>query len=66
MFKETEVERKLKEIDLLINMQINLFPCKASDNSLWQSLDSLGTKNVSSTLVQCFFGSQHILAEEIW
>ena len=26
MFKATEIERKIREINLLMNMQINLFP----------------------------------------
>ena len=52
MFKATEVERKIREINLLIVMQINLSLCRTLDHyfslSLQQLLcDSLGTKNVS-------------------
>ena len=57
MFKATEVERKIREINLLIDMLINLSSCRTSDHyfslSFQQlSWDSLGTKNVSSTLAQ--------------
>ena len=32
MFKALEVERKTREINLLINVQINLSLCRTSDN----------------------------------
>ena len=57
MTKAIEVERKIKEINLLIDMQINLAVCKTSDHcfapSLQKlSLDSLRTKTASSTHTQ--------------
>ena len=60
MFKATEVERETRETTLFIDMQINLSSCRTSDHYLSQSLqkfhvDSLGTKNVSSMLVQTFW-----------
>ena len=53
MFKETEFERKIREINLLIDLQKNLlsYRCLSSECHA----DSLGTKNVSSTLVQNFW-----------
>ena len=59
MIKAIEVERKIKEINLLIDMQINLVVCKTSDHcfapSLQKlSLDSLRTKTVSSAHTQNF------------
>ena len=57
MFKTTEVERKTRKINLLIDLQINISSCRTS--YLYFSLlsidfhaDSIGTKNVSSTHVQ--------------
>ena len=55
MFKATEVERKIREINLLIDMQIHLSSCRTSDHCLllslqqlsWEQL-SLGTKNIIS------------------
>ena len=32
MFKATENERKIKEINLFIDLQINLFLCRTSDH----------------------------------
>ena len=60
MFKASEVERKLREINLLIGKQINLSLCRTSDHHFSLSLkqlswDSLGTKNVSSMLAQNFW-----------
>ena len=57
MFKATEVERKIRDITLLIDMQINLSSCRTSEHyfslSIQQlSWDWLGTKNVSSMLAQ--------------
>ena len=59
MFKTTETEREIREINPLIDMQINLSLCKTSDHyfslSLQQLLwDSSGTKNVSTKHVQNF------------
>ena len=53
MFEATEVERKTREINLLIDMQRNLSSCRTSDHYFFLSLqqlswDSLRTKNVSS------------------
>ena len=53
MINATEVERKIREINILIDMQINFSSCRTSDNYLLLSLqrlswDSLGAKNVSS------------------
>ena len=50
MFKASKVERKIREINRLVNMQINLSSCRTSDHyfllSLWQlPWDSQGTKN---------------------
>ena len=47
----TEVERNIREINLLIDMQINLSSCRTSDHYFLMSLrqfswDFLGTKNV--------------------
>ena len=60
MFKATEVERKIREINLLINMQIKLSSCKTSYRYFSVSLqrlswDSLGTKNLSSMHGQNFW-----------
>ena len=61
MFKETEFERKIREINLLIDLQKNLFSLRTSERLSYCCLssechaDSLGTKNVSSTLVQNFW-----------
>ena len=59
MFKATELERKIREINLFIKMQINLSSCKTSDHYLLLSLQRLslgllGTKNVLSTHAQNF------------
>ena len=60
MFKATEVEKKKKkEINLLLDMQINLSLCRTSDYyfSLCLQLlswDSSGTKTISSRHVQNF------------
>ena len=53
LFKATEVERKMRETNLLINMQINLSLCRTSHHYFllflqWLSWDLLGTKNASS------------------
>ena len=53
MLKAAEVDRKIREINILINMEINLSSCRTSDHYLSLSVqllpwDSLGTKNVSS------------------
>ena len=67
MFKAAEVERKIREINLLIDMQIKLSLYRTSDHyisSLQQlSWDSLGTKNVSLRMRKSF-GSQQIMAAE--
>ena len=60
MFKATEAKRKIREINLLIYMQINLSSCRTSDHDISLSLqrlswDSLGTKNVSSTHARNFW-----------
>ena len=57
MFKATEAEMKIRETNLLINMQINLFLCRTSQHyfllSLQQLLwDQLGIKNASTTHAQ--------------
>ena len=57
MFKAAEVERKIKEINLLIDLQINPSSCRASDHYFslpfqYFSWDTSETKNVSSTLAQ--------------
>ena len=59
MFKATEVEIKIREINLLIDMQINLSLCRPSGHYFLVCLqrlswDSLGTKNVSSAHAQNF------------
>ena len=41
MFKAAKVERKIREINLLINMQINLSSCRTSDHYLSLSLQRL-------------------------
>ena len=58
MFKATEVEIIIKEINLLIDMQINLFvqnfiPLFLALQRL--SWDSVGTKNISSIRAQNFW-----------
>ena len=60
MFKATEAEKKIREINLFMDMQINLSLCRTSENyfSLYLkrlSWDSLRTKNVSSTHAQNFW-----------
>ena len=57
MFKATDVERKIRDLTLLIDMQINLSSSRTSEHyfslSIQQlSWDWLGTKNVSSMLAQ--------------
>ena len=59
MFKVTEVESKIREINLLIDLQINLSSCKTTDHYFSLSLqrlscDSLETKNLSSAHAQKF------------
>ena len=61
MFRATEAERKIREINLLIKMQINVQSCRNSDQYFSQSLkqlswDPLGTKNESSKHAQKIFG----------
>ena len=51
MFKATELERKIREINLFMKIQINLCSCKTSDHYLLLplqrlSLGLLETKNV--------------------
>ena len=51
MFKTIEAERKIRELNLLIDTPINLLLCRTSDHYFSLSLqrllqDSLGTKNV--------------------
>ena len=59
MFKGTEVKKKKREINLLIDLQINLCLCKISEHycslSLQQLLWDTGTKNVPSTQAQNFW-----------
>ena len=55
MFKATEVKRKLREINLRIDMQMNLSSCKTSPSFQRLSWDLLGTKNVSSAHAQNFW-----------
>ena len=60
MFKATQVERKQRETNLFIHMQINLSSCRTSDHYLSLFLqrlswDSLETKNVSSYTSAKFF-----------
>ena len=61
MFKATKVERKLREINVRIDMQINLSSCRTQDRYYFSpsfkrlSWDLLRTKNVSSTLAQNFW-----------
>ena len=59
MFKTTEVEKTIREINLLIDMQMNLSSCRTSAYYFLSVqrllLDSLGTKNVSSTHPQNFW-----------
>ena len=57
MFKATELERKIREINLFMKIQINLCSFKTSDHYLLLSLQRLslgllGTKNVLSTHAQ--------------
>ena len=60
MFKATQVERKQRETNLFIHMQINLSSSRTSDHYLSLFLqrlswDSLETKNVSSYTSAKFF-----------
>ena len=60
MFEATEAERKIREINLLMDMQINILFCRTSEHyfSLYLkrlSWDLLKTKNVSSTHAQNFW-----------
>ena len=58
MFKVTEVERKIKEINILTDIQINLSLCRTSDHYFSSSLP---------TLVQNFLeGWQIMAAEKMW
>ena len=58
MFKAAEVERKIGEVNLIIDMQRNLSLCDTSSDHCFSlslhrlSWDSLETKNVSSTHAQ--------------
>ena len=63
MFKAADVERKIREINLLIDMKINLSSCRTSDHYFSLSLqrlswDSLKTKNVPSTHANFLEGKQ--------
>ena len=72
MFKAAEVGRKIRETNLLINMQINLSSSRISDLYFQLSLqqlswDLLGTKNISSTHVpKCLEGKQIVATENMW
>ena len=66
MFKAIEVERKIKEINLLITMK-SLLLCRTSDNYFLLSHQQLswnllGTKNVSSTHSQNFWEGKQFMA----
>ena len=71
MFKAAEVERKIREINLLINIHINLSFYGTSGHYFLLSLqrlscDSLWTKNVSSTPAQNFWKVNMMAAEKMW
>ena len=66
MFKAIEVERKIKEINLLISMK-SLLLYRTSDNYFLLShqrlsWNLLGTKNVSSTHSQNFWEGKQFMA----
>ena len=66
MFKATEVEREIREINQFIDLQINLSLYRNSDHYFLLSLQwfscGLITKNVLSTLLQKFLEGQQIMA----
>ena len=71
MFKTTEVERKTRKINLLIDLQINISSCRTS--YLYFSLlssdfhaDSIGTKNVIIYTCAKLKGKQIIAAEKMY
>ena len=60
MFEATEAERKIREINVLMNMQINISFCRTSEYYFSLYLKRLSwyllkTKNVSSTHAQNFW-----------
>ena len=60
MFEATEAERKIREINVLMNMQINISFCRTSEHYFSLYLKRLSwyllkTKNVSSTHAQNFW-----------
>ena len=71
MFEATEAERKIREINLLMDMQINILFCRTSEHyfSLYLkrlSWDLLKTKNVSSTHAQNLEGKQSWQSLELY
>ena len=73
MFKVTEFERKVRDINLFIDMQINLSSCRTSDHYFLLTLHQLswyflGNKNLSSTHGQNFwnFWKQIMAAKKMW
>ena len=69
MFNATEVERKTREFNILMDMQINLSSYRTSGHYLSlslhrQSWNSLGTKNVSSTHGEIFLKGKQITTRE--
>ena len=46
MFKENELERKIKEINLHIYLQMNLFSCRTAQTIIYLSLKRLSCRFV--------------------
>ena len=70
MFKATEVERKIKEINLLIDMQINLSLCRISYHYFSLSLqqlpwDSIRTKMYHLCMRKILESKQIMAAEKM-
>ena len=70
MLKAAEGERKIREINLFIDIQIDLSVCKNSNHYFSRSMQllswhSLGAKNVSM-VDKCSKGKQITAAENMW
>ena len=65
MFKTTKVEKNIKEINILINLQINLSSCRTSDYFL--SLSLMRTHQELKVYCTKFLkGKQIMVAEKMW
>ena len=63
MFIATEVERKRREVNLLIDMQINLFLCKTSDY-YFSDLGQIATEKPVGTQIGTNFQNYQITGRD--